>query len=234
MTASGAPADALRHAALSNVGQKTAHESVAEALRNAILSGDLAGGARLVQTDLASRLGVSITPVREAMRQLATEGLIRFDSYRGTVVLAPSLEEIREVYELLSTLNPLATRKAVHSITTEELRQARSLAQSMEETPEVGDWIRLNREFHLVLYRAARSPRLLSIISSLSDSATAQIALGLKQGARSRAESNAEHTQLLEAFEARDTELAVSVSNGHLEKTLRALESTLPDGTTDS
>lgn len=234
MTAPGVSSGTSTPAALGHVGQKTAHQSVAEALRHAILGGELVGGARLVQSDLAARMGVSITPVREAMRQLATEGLIRLDSYRGAVVLAPNLEEIREVYELLATLNPLATRKAVERITGEELRHARTMAEAMENTREMAEWTRLNREFHLALYRAAGSPRLLSIITSLSDSAAAQVALSLKKGARSMTESDAEHLRLLEAFESRDVELAVHVSGEHLQRTLRAVENALAENAADA
>ena len=74
-------------------GRQTAHEFVRSVLRRAILSGELAGGTRLVQAELAAVLEVSTTPVREALRELASEGLVRFDPHRGAVVQELSGEE---------------------------------------------------------------------------------------------------------------------------------------------
>ncbi|MFK4274131.1 GntR family transcriptional regulator, partial [Streptomyces milbemycinicus] len=136
---------ASSQASLGNVRQRTAHETVVEALRHAILSGELPGGTRLVQSELAGRLGLSITPVREAIRQLATEGLIQLDSYRGAVVLTPAEEEMREVYDLLLTLTPMAARRAAERITEVELEQARSLAREMARTEDVAGWVLLHR-----------------------------------------------------------------------------------------
>src|SRR5262245_24385406 len=88
--------------------RQTAPQAVADALREAILSGALPGGSRLIQSSLANHFGVSSTPVREALRQLAAEGLVQFDSYRGAVVFTPSAEEIEDVWDLLLRLEPVA------------------------------------------------------------------------------------------------------------------------------
>ncbi|GHJ34191.1 GntR family transcriptional regulator [Streptomyces hygroscopicus subsp. sporocinereus] len=202
---------------LGNVRQRTAHETVVEALRHAILSGELPGGTRLVQSELAGRLGLSITPVREAIRQLATEGLIQLDSYRGAVVLTPAEEEMREVYDLLLTLTPMAARRAAERITEVELEQARSLAREMARTEDVAGWVLLHRRFHLVLYGAARSPRLLSIVTSLSDAAAPQIALSLREDASSRPWIDAGHAHLVDSFASRDPQRAVEAMLDHLQ-----------------
>ncbi|MGW4033810.1 GntR family transcriptional regulator [Streptomyces sp. NPDC004838] len=217
MSLLGSSAESAR-LSLGNVGQRTAHEAVVETLRGAILGGELPGGTRLVQSELASRLGVSITPVREAIRQLATEGLIRLDSYRGAMVLTPELEEIQEVYELLLVLTPLATRKAVEQISDSDLHRARQLMGEMARTADTAAWVLLNRQFHAVLYGAARSPRLLSILTTLSDTATAQVAISLRNGDEGREASNADHMYLLESFERRDVERAVEATRRHLER----------------
>ena len=80
--------------------RQTAHEYVREVLRRAILSGDIPVGSRLVQAELATTLEVSTTPVREALRDLASEGLIQFDPHRGAVVSELSGEELQEIYEI--------------------------------------------------------------------------------------------------------------------------------------
>ena len=92
-------------------GRRTAHEFVKDSLRRAILRGDLSGGARLIQADLAAMLNVSTTPVREALRDLATEGLITLDRHRGGVVRELNwLELMEEIRLIRQQLEPLAVR----------------------------------------------------------------------------------------------------------------------------
>jgi DNA-binding GntR family transcriptional regulator len=210
---------------LGDLERRTAHESVTEALREAVLGGILPAGTRLVQAELAAQFGVSNTPVREAMRQLSVEGLIQFDSYRGATVRAPTLDEVREVYELRLLLEPVAMRKAVQLITVETLTQARDLQQEMARTTDVGPWVLLNRRFHGTLIAAARSPRLASIIAGLEDVATAQVALSIKADFRRLTDGNTEHQQILQAVENRDADQVVDLVSRHLRSTVQAVES---------
>jgi DNA-binding GntR family transcriptional regulator len=87
-------------------GGQTAHEFARATLRHAILTGQIPGGSRLVQTDLAAQLSLNTTPVREALRDLATEGLIRFDPHRGAVVHRLTQREVDEVYRIRGCSNP--------------------------------------------------------------------------------------------------------------------------------
>lgn len=210
---------------LGDVQRRTAHESVTEALRQAILGGVLPAGTRLVQAELAAQFGVSNTPVREAMRQLATEGLIQFDSYRGAVVRTPSLDEVREVYEIRLLLEPVAIRKAVERITPAELGRAGELQREMVGTEDVGAWVLLNRRFHGTLIEAAHSPKLAAIIGGLEDAATSQVALSIKADFRRVTDGNSEHLQILEAVEDRDADRAAELTAEHLQSTVRAVES---------
>lgn len=210
---------------LGDVQRRTAHESVTEALRQAVLGGVLPAGTRLVQAELAAEFGVSNTPVREAMRQLAVEGLIKFDSYRGAVVRSPSLDEVREVYEVRLLLEPVAMRKAVERITPAELEQARELEAEMARTVDIGTWVLLNRRFHDTLITAARSPRLASIIAGLQDAATPQVALSIKADFRRLTDGNNEHREILHAVENRDADQAVKLISEHLRSTVHAVES---------
>lgn len=209
---------------LGDVERRTAHESVAKMLRQAVLSGVLPAGTRLVQAELAAQFGVSNTPVREAMRQLAAEGLLRFDSYRGAIVRAPTLDEVREVYELRMLLEPVAMRKAVQRLTPVELVRARQLQQDMVSTKDVGAWVLLNRRFHGSLIESAGSPRLASIIASLEDTATSQVALSIKADFRRMTDGNDEHQAILRAVEARDEDLVVELVSEHLRSTVEAVE----------
>src|SRR5918992_3876036 len=112
---------------LADVAHRTAQERVEEALRQAILGGELSPGEPLVLDDLSDQLGVSRTPIREAMRALASEGLIDMDSFRSATVHTPSLEEAREIYDLRLVLDPIAVRRAVERITPEEIETAQAI-----------------------------------------------------------------------------------------------------------
>src|SRR5690349_18480778 len=109
-------------------GRKTAHEYVKDSLRQAILRGAIPGGTRLVQADVASELQVSTTPVREALRDLATEGLIRLDPHRGAIVSQLSYGEAVEIQQICKLLEPEAMRQAALAITDDTLKQAHALA----------------------------------------------------------------------------------------------------------
>ncbi len=209
---------------LGDLNRRTAHESVTEALRLAILGGVLPAGSRLVQADLAAQFGVSNTPVREAMRELSVEGLIRFDPYRGAVVRTPTLDEVREVYEIRLLLEPVAMRKAASKITQVELEQAWSVQREMVNAEDVGTWVLLNRRFHGTLITASASPRLAEIIGSLEDTATSQVALSIKADSRRMHDGNKEHEEMLRAFEQHDEDKLVKLVIQHLTSTVEAVE----------
>src|SRR5699024_9343417 len=88
------------------------HNKVCSVLRKAILKGEFKAGERLVQTELAERIGVSRMPIREALRTLEIEGLVKLEPHKGAVVREISKEDITEIYELRSILEPLALRKS--------------------------------------------------------------------------------------------------------------------------
>jgi DNA-binding GntR family transcriptional regulator len=215
---------APRSGRLADVAHRTAQERVEEALRQAILGGDLRPGEPLVLTELSAQLGVSRTPIREAMRALASEGLIDMDSFRSATVHTPTLEEAREIYDLRLILDPIAVRRAVAQITPEELETAHAIHETMLSTDDLGEWVDANREFHRVLHQAARSDRLTSIIDGLRNSAAMQVALSLKAESSQVALANADHGKILQAFRDRDVEAAVKLTEDHLRNTLEVIE----------
>ncbi len=205
-------------------GPRTAHQFAKDSLRRAILRGTLPGGARLVQADLAAHLGVSITPVREALRDLATEGLVRIDPHRGAVVSEVSLEEVREIYRLRGVLEPMAAGLAAPRIPPEDLGEATRLAAEMEGETDPGRWVELNRAFHDVLLRAVSSPRLLAFVSQLQDSATLCVALSVTLRPLGLESGNQEHRAILAAFRARDAAAARRTVREHLRATMESIE----------
>lgn len=208
----------------------TASQLAYDVVRRSIMRGLLQPGTRLGQNELASELSLSTTPVREALRRLAAEGLVQIDTHRGALVRGLDLAELDEVYELRLLLEPLAIRKAAERITEEELAGADLLLRRMDEIEDPGAWAETNREFHAVFARATRSPSLIRILGGLRDSAAPYVQLSIARSAEFAAAANNEHRQLLEACRRRDGDEAAAVEEAHLRGTLHAVRSnTGPD-----
>lgn len=197
-------------------GPRTTHLFVRDSLREAIVRGDLKSGARLIQNELAEQYGVSTTPVREAMRDLATEGLIRFDAHRGAVVHEPDAEELEDIYEMRMLLEPHAIRKAVERITDAELSEAEAIHLQAETEGDPGHWVDLNRRFHAVFFDATRSPRLISILKQLRDTSALYVGYVLQRSTGALDRGNHEHRELLDACRARDADRAAEIVRSHL------------------
>lgn len=215
--------DALARTTFSG-NRQTAHEFVRSVLRRAILSGDLRGGTRLVQADLASMLEVSTTPVREALRDLASEGLIRFDPHRGAVVQELSGDELREIYMIREILEPFALRLAAPKVTPELLDRLRELHEKMASEPHSAEWVDANRKFHLAIYEAAGFPRLSAIIKSLEDASVMYIGASLKDVEGLRETAVHDHGEILSALEKGDADAAVEAVLTHLGLAIKAFE----------
>ncbi len=203
---------------------RTAHEYVRAAVRSAILDGELAGGTRLVQSELATQLDVSTTPVREALRDLVTEGLVFFDAHRGAVVRTLRVEEVREIYELRMTLEPLMVRRVLDRITDESIEQAQQLWEQLDRETDASLWVELNRRFHAILAEPDAGSRLAQILGGLRDSASAYVGLSLKQTPKQMQVANDQHGRMVELFRRRDEDALVALTVQHLESTLAAIE----------
>lgn len=201
----------------------TAHELVRTTLRRGILTGTLAGGTRLVQAEIADQLQVSTTPVREALRDLATEGLIRLDTHRGAVVRSIDPREAREIYDLRLMLEPMAMRKAAAHITEDELARAEELHERMTNAADSAEWVDLNRRFHQLLTGAGRGTRLPALVASLQDSSAIYVGAVIQSTPQLRAKGDAEHRLMLEALRQRDDKAAAEAICVHLGTTTAAM-----------
>jgi DNA-binding GntR family transcriptional regulator len=204
--------------------RRTAHELVRDTLRRAILSGSLAGGTRLVQADIATQLEVSTTPVREALRDLATEGLIRLDAHRGAIAHQPDTAEIRDLYDVRKILEAEAIKRATKVITEADLDRAAELSRQMGLEHDPVAWAELNRQFHAILVDAAGSPRLSATLASLRDAAAVYVALALELAPQQLHAGNDDHQQLLAAMRRRDARAAARIAVAHLDATVHAVE----------
>jgi DNA-binding GntR family transcriptional regulator len=197
---------------------------VRESLRAAILRGDLPGGTKLVQTDIAERLDVSTTPVREAMRDLAGEGLITLDNHRIGTVRKPDWDEMVEIVEIRRSLERLALERAMRNVTTSDLTRAEALADQLAEDVDIGTWVQVNGEFHSVFHRAIRTTRLANFVISLEIAGGVFVAQAQRLHPEIRKRAVADHYALLEAFRAKDLESAYEIQYRHVSLPLDANE----------
>lgn len=203
---------------------RTAYEHVKLTLRAAILDRTLPAGTRLVQSDLAHQLEVSTTPVREALRDLVQEGLVLFDAHRGAVVRPLDITEVREIYELRMALEPIMVRRVIEQVSEDQLNRAAVLAERMQATSDMSQWVALNRDFHAVFNETDGASRLATILAGLRDSAAGYVAISLDARPVHVGEANAEHCQLVNIYRRRDVDTAVEVTLNHLRSTLAIIE----------
>lgn len=199
---------------------RTAQQLAYEVVRRAILRGSIQPGTRLTQGQLADQLELSTTPVREALRRLASEGLVRIDHHRGAIVRAHDKAELAEIYELRLLLEPLAIRKAAERITDDELDEAEALWEQMNDHSDIDAWSECNRHFHAIFARAAQSPTLNQVLRGLRDSSAPYVRWSLVLNPGFSEHANEEHRELLDAVRARDGERAAAIEANHLRATL--------------
>ncbi len=141
-------------------------------LRRAILKGELEPGERLMEIHLAKRLGVSRTPIREAIRKLELEGLVVMIPRRGAVVASITEKDMRDVLEVRRTLEMMAVEVACDRISEQDLKRLREAAGEFERSRDSGDIIRVaqaDMDFHEVIYSATGNLRLVNILSNLRE-----------------------------------------------------------------
>jgi DNA-binding GntR family transcriptional regulator len=204
-------------------GGQTAHEFARATLRHAILTGQIPAGSRLVQTDLAAQLSLSTTPVREALRDLATEGLIRFDAHRGAVVHRLTQREVEEIYRIRRLLEPEIIRRAAERITAAQLNEAERVQRAADSETDAAKWSDLNLRFHAIFSEAADSPRLGTMVGGLQDTAAPYVLASFLHGRQRQTGGPSAHWQLLEAIRDRDAERAVRITVDHIHATYEAV-----------
>lgn len=202
----------------------TAVDLVRDALRAAILRGDLSGGSRLVQTEIATQLSVSTTPVREAMRDLASEGLITLDSHRIGTVRKPDWDEMVEITAIRRALEEFAIAKAMANITSAQLNAAQALAEDLSREDDLGSWVQKNSQFHSIFHQATGTKRLGTMLQALEEAGGLFVAQAQRLHPEIRRRAIADHFALLEAYEAKDLDRAVEIQQAHIGLPLEGAE----------
>lgn len=194
----------------------TKEEYVADFLREGILSGDIPRGLRLKQADLAKELGLSITPVREALKLLAAEGYVLGATHRGAVVAPFDMSAAAEVIELRSLLETRLTLHAMHHMTLGEMEQLQRLAQEFDRAFEAGDRNAArgaNYRFHRFLYGLADQPLSFHFVQVLWAKYPFDVIVQIG-GRVGRA--SAEHARIIDAVVSRNEEAAALATRDHI------------------
>ncbi|GHB29891.1 hypothetical protein GCM10010306_023310 [Streptomyces umbrinus] len=215
-------------------------DDTAAAIRARILSGEIPIGAQLRQVELAELLGVSRTPVREALRQLQAGGLIEVLPNRGAVVRVPAPWEVREAYEIRAELEGLACVRAVHAVTPDVLRELREANETVRAvssggrgggaapgagsspatpntSPNASPSTSANDCFHTLIHTVAGNRRLARAIKDVNEAFPRNVsALVLQDNPRHREDNIREHERIVEALAAEDAERARSEMKAHV------------------
>ena len=187
-------------------------------IRDNILEGKYEIGEELKETRIAKELGVSRTPVREAIRQLELEGLVTGIRNRGAVVTGISPQDIDDIYSIRTFIEGLAARWAAQKITAEELKELDHIVNLTEfyisrgETEELHI---LDNRFHEVLYEASHSKPLRHILSPFHHYVQQSRRISLSTPGRAE-QTMEEHKAILKALKSKDPDLAEAVANQHV------------------
>lgn len=212
--------------------RRSLSETAAARLRELIVEGVLAPGERLMETVLAARLGISRTPLREAFRLLAREGLVLLEPHRGARVAPLSLEELERTVEVMAALERLAGRLAAERIGEEELREIEALHYDMLSAyarRDLRKYFLANQEIHFAIMRACRNPVLSDTYRSLNAHIRRYRYMANLAPERWR-EAVAEHEEILRHLRARDGAALAATLARHLEHKVRPLRKALRDG----
>jgi DNA-binding GntR family transcriptional regulator len=193
-------------------------DQVYEAIRERITSGSLPRGDRIHQEDLADELGVSRTPVREALRRLAAEGLVEMRTNRGARVADVGQREMHAAYQARLVIEPGAARLAAKERLPGPLQQMRdALAAQRRAAPDVSKSFDANREFHLALVQASGNEYLMQFVQRLWVARIGEVIYERQSETPERMRLDAdEHEQILAAIEAGNGRRADSLTRKHL------------------
>lgn len=212
-------------------GYQPLRDMVFDVLMSAIMQGQLSPGERLLEVQLADEMGVSRTPVREAIRRLELEGFVVMVPRKGAYVAGLSINDVEEVYEIRTVLETLAVRLAAQRMQPADYAQLDELAEKMCATWQEGNvdnWVSLDASFHELLYKFSRNERLVSMMSNIMEQLSRYRIISLAN-VEVRHNSLSEHQDLIEALKRHDSEAAAAAVEKHIENTKQSLVNMLKE-----
>lgn len=205
---------------LTEMDRATLQHRVTTKLREIILKGSFEDGERLVQEELAEKLGVSRMPIREALKQLEVEGLVRIEPRRGAIVTPISIEDVEEIYQLRALLEGKAAEKSVSNLEQEQIDELERLCEKMAQIEvneeSVAEFISLNEKFHKVLYNGCDWRRIHGLIDTLWKGIPPYTPSLLSNHLE---ESNHEHQLMVEYVKQRKPEELKNILEAHILRT---------------
>lgn len=212
------------------LSRKSLHERVADELRDQIISGAMKPGEKLAVNELALGIGVSMTPLREAIKLLAAENLIEITPHRGASVSLITVEHTRALFEVIAGMEGLAAELATCRMTEADREHLCALHEKMRShshDASPSKYFECNRKIHDAVVDYARNPILREQRDKLAQQAARVRFFALKNSGR-REEAMQEHENLMQAFEKRDADAARRIWRKHLigsgEQMIRLLE----------
>ena len=197
---------------------KPLREVIFSTLREAIIMGELKPGERLMEVQLAEKMGVSRTPVREAIRKLELEGLVVMIPRRGAHVARLTEKDIMDVLEVRATLDGLATALATERINEDEIKELKHVQSQLENYVEKGNLqgvIKKDIEFHDVIYKASKNDKLVQIANNLREQVYRFRVIYLKDFGNNE-EVIREHNEIWSAILSKDPNLARVSAQKHI------------------
>ena len=188
-------------------------------LRDAILTGKLVPGERLMENQLADKLGVSRTPVREALRMLELENLVELVPRKGAQVLDMSEKDITNILEVRSALEGLATSLACKKMSKEDLQQLKSMEADFEKAVadnDVEHFVDIDEDFHDLIFAATENDKLIHIFKNLRIQLYRYRMAQAKNNETSMSTIVAHHRSIIRAIENHDAEEGASIAQGHI------------------
>lgn len=194
-------------------------QHIAADVRAAILSGEIRPGTKLNQLKIAAQLDVSTTPVREALRLLEAQGLVRIDTYSGAVVPEPTLGDLMSLYKIRLALCPLVAESVVLRATKDRLERARIANEQLAAAADESGWLEANQRLHTALDEAIGDRRLAQLWRELGAVSSLYVNLSLAYRAEAQRGAYAEHARLIEAYESGDAISITEALTEHLTNT---------------
>lgn len=201
-------------------------------LRGAILRGDLKPGQRLMEIQLANQLGVSRTPVREAIRKLELDGLVKMVPRKGAEVAQISEKHVKDVLEVRSALEELAGELACDRMSSEELEELKRINRTFQQicdSDDITSIANMDESFHMVIYRSTGNERLYQMVNALREQMY-RYRLEHVKNKSNRATLVREHEEIIQALEKRDAARTRKEIHRHIEEQAAAIQELLKRG----
>jgi len=203
--------------------KQSAPDVVRDGLRNAILSGELLQGMQLRQDQLAEQFGTSRIPVREALRQLESEGLVRIEPNRGAIVTSLSLADVLEMLDIRIALECHALRLAIPQMVEDDFDLAAQILGSYGGDADPHSWSVMNWRFHWTLYAPCQKPRMLSMIQANCEHVNRFVRMQVSRAA-GKERPQQEHYQMLDLCRQGQVEDAVTLLAAHIKQTKKFVQ----------